>query len=123
MRANASITAGGKRDSSLSVSLVCPQVRPRSQRGAAIASAGFMPKTMVRVKTALCVCGWPSPPMLPYTIARPSERSASAGLSVWKGLRPGASALSAPSSSEKLQPRFCQLMPDSASTTPLPYSW
>src|SRR6185437_5798673 len=54
---------------------------------------------------------------------RPAESRASAGLSVWNGLRPGRRQLSARSSSEKLQPRFCQWMPLSASTTPLPYSW
>ena len=41
---------------------------------------------------------------------------------MWKGLRPGATTLRAPSSSLKLDPRFCHWMPVSSSTTPEPNS-
>ena len=53
---------------------------------------------------------------------RPSLKRAKAGLSVWNGLRPGFSGLIAAGSSEKLVPRFCQVMPVRGSTTPEPYS-
>ena len=42
-----------------------PQVRPSSQRGASSARSSGCPKVTCRVNTAACVCGWPSPPMVP----------------------------------------------------------
>ena len=91
-------------------------------RGALTESCKPTPIQACRVKIAACVCGWPSPPIVPYTITRPSARRASAGFSVWKGLRPGRRTFNARSSREKLHPRFCQLMPVPASTMPLPNS-
>ena len=119
---SAATSAGSKRLSSLSVVVVSPQVRPSSQRGAATACASGMPKRACRVNTAACVCGWPSPPIVPNGIVRPSSNSASDGFSVWKGLRPGSSALSARASSEKLVPRFCQVTPVPGTTQPEPNS-
>ncbi len=42
-----------------------PQVRPKSQRGASSARSSGWRKVTWRVNTAACVCGWPSPPMVP----------------------------------------------------------
>ena len=58
-------TAASKRDSSFSDSLGFPQVRPSSQRGALTAACGGMPCAIARVNIAHCVCGWPSPPIVP----------------------------------------------------------
>ena len=55
-------------------------------------------------------------------MTRPSASTASAGLRVWSGSRPGASAFKAPRSSEKLAPRFCISTPVRGSTTPEPNS-
>ena len=55
-------------------------------------------------------------------MTRPSLSAASAGLSVWNGSRPGASAFSAFGSSEKLAPRFCISTPVVGSTQPEPNS-
>ena len=52
-------------DSSFSVLLCCPQVRPYTHRGAETADCGSMPKVAMRVNTAACACGWASPPMVP----------------------------------------------------------
>ena len=52
-----------KRPSTASPAISRPQVLPRSQRGAAIASPGSIPKRAMRVKICAWNCGWPSPPM------------------------------------------------------------
>ena len=55
-------------------------------------------------------------------MTRPSRSTASAGLSVWNGLRPGCSGFTAPFSSEKLAPRFCISTPVRGSTQAEPNS-
>ena len=60
-----SIRWPSKRDSIRRLVCVEPQVRPSSQRGASSARSSGWPNSTWRVNSAACVCGWPSPPMVP----------------------------------------------------------
>ena len=57
-------TSAANRDSKRSFAVLSPQVLPMSQRGSAMARSNGMP-TKCRRMTAACVCGWPSPPIVP----------------------------------------------------------
>ena len=97
-------------------------VRPKSQRGASMAACGPSPRSTTRVTSAACVCGCPSPPIVPYTKrGRPRSRYID-GMSVCAVRLRGARWLGWRGSSEKYAPRFCSSTPVSPATTPAPNS-
>src|SRR6185369_6458832 len=96
--------------------------RSNVQRGAVIASASGRPCTRRFTNTCDKVMVCPGPPGVPSRKRGLPPLSTMAGLSVWAGRLPGATALTWPRSSEKPRIRLLKITPVTGSRTKLPNS-